>query len=64
MENLLNIIQYIKQKDLQWEENRKIIKPDKRLKKLLGVQDDETVTYFNLQKFMNKHFVKKSATTH
>jgi chromatin remodeling complex protein RSC6 len=58
------IIQYIKQKDLQWEENRKIIKPDKRLKKLLGVEDNEEVTYFNLQKFMNKHFMKKMAPTH
>ena len=58
------IIQYIKQKDLQWEENRKIIKPDKRLKKLLGVEDNEEVTYFNLQKFMNKHFMKKTAPTH
>ena len=57
------IIQYIKQKDLQWEENRKIIKPDERLKKLLGVDDNEEVTYFNLQKFMNKHFVKKSVST-
>ena len=58
------IIQYIKQKDLQWAENRKIIKPDERLKKLLGVEDNEEVTYFNLQKFMNKHFVKKSVTSH
>jgi chromatin remodeling complex protein RSC6 len=52
------IIQYIKQKDLQWAENRKIIKPDEPLKKLLGVEDGDEVTYFNLQKFMNKHFVK------
>ena len=58
------IIQYIKQKDLQWAENRKIIKPDERLKKLLGVEDNEEVTYFNLQKFMNKPFVKKSVTSH
>lgn len=58
------IIQYIKSKDLQWEQNRKIIKPDKPLKKLLGVQDNEEVTYFNLQKFMNKHFVKKVVAAH
>ena len=58
------IIQYIKQKDLQWEQNRKIIKPDKRLKKLLGVEDNDVVTYFNLQKFMNKHFVKNCVTSH
>ena len=56
------IIKYIKIKDLQWETNRKIIKPDAPLKKLLGVQDNEEVTYFNLQKFMNKHFVKNSIT--
>ena len=28
--------------------------------KKLGVKDDEEVTYFNLQKYMNKHFVKKN----
>ena len=54
------IINYIKSKDLQYSKNRKIIKPDNKLKKLLGVKDDEEVTYFNLQKYMNKHFVKKN----
>ena len=53
------IIQYIKDKDLQWENNRKIIKPDEKLKNLLGVEDKDEVTYFNLQKYMNKHFVSK-----
>jgi chromatin remodeling complex protein RSC6 len=55
------IISYIKSNDLQWAENRKIIKPDVPLKKLLGVEDKEEVTYFNLQKFMNKHFVKSTS---
>lgn len=53
------IIKYIKDGDLQWKENRKIIKPDKKLKTLLGVKKDEEVNYFNLQKYMNKHFIKK-----
>ena len=39
-------------------ENRKNINPDKKLSKLLDCGDNE-VTYFNLQKYMNKHFVKE-----
>ena len=52
------IISYIKDKDLQWKENRKIIKPDIPLQTLLGNGEDE-VTYFNLQRYMNKHFLKE-----
>lgn len=54
------IIKYINDKDLQWKENRKIIKPDKNLQKLLGVENNEEVNYFNIQKYMNKHFIKKN----
>ena len=52
------IIKYITEKDLQWKENRKIIKPDAKLKNLLGVTNNEEVNYFNIQKLMNKHFIK------
>lgn len=55
------LIQYIKDHNLQWAENRKIIKPDSKLKKLLKPAKNEDVTYFNLQKLMNKHFIKKSS---
>ena len=51
------IIKYINEKDLQWKENRKIIKPDSKLKSLLGVDKNEEVNYFNIQKLMNKHFI-------
>lgn len=54
------IINYIKENKLQNPENRKIIKPDEQLKTLLDVKEDEELTYFNLQRFMNKHFHKKS----
>ena len=40
------IISYIKTKNLQWAENRKIIKPDVPLRNLLGVDDGMEVTYF------------------
>jgi len=54
------IIAYIKNNDLQYPSNRKVIKPDKPLKTLLAVEPTDEVTYFNLQRYMNRHFVKKS----
>ena len=56
------IIKYIKDNDLQWNENRKIIKPNTPLKNLLNVKQNEEVTYFNIQRFMNKHFIKSEAS--
>ena len=53
------LIQYIKDNNLQFAGNAKVIKPDKTLKSLLNVKDKQEVTYFNLQGLMNKHFVKK-----
>jgi len=52
------LIQYIKDKNLPDPENKKIIKPDAQLTKLLDCGTQE-VTYFNLQKYMNKHFLKE-----
>jgi chromatin remodeling complex protein RSC6 len=52
------IIQYIKDNKLPDKHNKKIINPDKQLKNLLQTNDKEEVTYFNIQKYMNKHFVK------
>lgn len=57
------LIQYIKDNQLQFEANKKIIIPDKTLKKLLKVKDGDEVTYFNLQRLMNIHFIKAIPTT-
>ena len=54
------IIQYIKDKNLPDKNNKKVIKPDKALKSLLDLKPEDEVTYFNLQKYMNKHFVSNS----
>jgi chromatin remodeling complex protein RSC6 len=51
------IIGYIKEKNLG---HSKKIEPDDKLKDLLGTTPEDNVTYFNLQKYMNKHFPKKS----
>jgi len=52
------IIQYIKDHKLPDKTNKKIIKPNNKLKSLLKLEKNDEVTYFNLQKYMNKHFVK------
>jgi len=52
------LVAYIKENKLENEKNSKIITPDQKLKFLLGIEDGEEVTYFNIQKYMNKHFVK------
>jgi chromatin remodeling complex protein RSC6 len=52
------LITYIELNNLQNETNKKIISPDDKLKGLLGLEENEELTYFNLQKYMNKHFIK------
>ena len=55
--------QYIQANNLQekGENSKNRINPDAKLKNLLGLSDDETenLTYFTIQKHMNKHFIKK-----
>tara|TARA_B100001287_G_C22685484_1_gene533216 strand:- start:57 stop:665 length:609 start_codon:yes stop_codon:yes gene_type:complete len=55
------INQYIRENKLQDSANGRIIRPDSKLKKLLRVGADEELTYFNLQRYMKHHFVKKDA---
>lgn len=52
------LIEYIEKHNLQFSENKQIIIPDEKLKILLGINEGDKVTYFTLQKFMNKHFIK------
>ena len=51
---------YIKENNLQNQSNKKFILPDEKLKSLLGLTDDDKLTYFTLQKYMNKHFISES----
>lgn len=54
------LVAYIKENKLENTENSKIISPDDKLKVLLGLDDEQELTYFNIQKYMNKHFVKNA----
>ena len=51
---------YIKDHNLQDKSDKRKIIPDEKLKNLLKVQNDEQVTYFNLQKWLKPHFSKSS----
>ena len=57
------LTQYIKEHNLQFEEDKRKIKPDAKLKKLLNLKKDDQVTYFNLQKYMKPHFASKSSAS-
>jgi len=57
------LVNYIKSNNLQEQttySKNKII-PDDKLKSLLGLNIEEMneVTFFNIQKYMNKHFISK-----
>ena len=52
------IINYIKTNNLQNPKNNQMILPDKKLRSLLCDDTNNEITYFNIQKHMNKHFIK------
>lgn len=52
------LVAYIKECKLENPFNLKCIIPDDKLKKLLELDDNQELTYFNIKKYMNKHFVK------
>ena len=54
------ISNYRKENKLQATENKRIILPDKTLETLLGVENNDKVTYFTLQKYMNVHFINET----
>ena len=53
------INKYIREHSLQNKSNGRIINPDDKLLKLLKVEDNVELTYFNLQKYMGPHFPKQ-----
>jgi chromatin remodeling complex protein RSC6 len=57
-----SIANYIKEKELQDPQNKRTIKPDKKLHKLLKTTTKDEVTYFNLQRYMKIHFPKSKSS--
>ena len=54
------LVSYIKTHNLIETNSKQKIILDDKLKSLLGIQSDitEDITYFNIQRYMNKHFYK------
>jgi upstream activation factor subunit UAF30 len=48
---------YVKEHNLK---NKHDINPDAKLRSLLAVKAEEKLTYFNLQKYLNPHYLKKA----
>ena len=53
---------YVKEHQLENPENRRQIKPDAALQKLLKVSQKDEVTYFNLQKHLAPHFPQQKGS--
>lgn len=51
------ITAYIREHKLQKPENKRLINPDAKLKKILNPAAGEDVTYFNIQRLIKGHFV-------
>jgi chromatin remodeling complex protein RSC6 len=49
---------YIKDNKLNKPENKRIINPDTKLRKILGIKPDEELSYFSLQRYLSRSFVK------
>ena len=58
-----HLTQYIKSNELQDTEDKRKIHPDQQLSKLLMVNKEDDVTYFNLQKWMKPHFQATTAAS-
>ena len=54
------ITAYVREKNLK---DKHTIKPDAKLVALLGVKADDVLTYFNLQKYLNRHYLKAPVAT-
>jgi chromatin remodeling complex protein RSC6 len=54
------INEYIKKTGLEKPDNKQMIIPDEKLWKILGDEaKDKKLTHFTIQKFINRHFIKK-----
>ena len=53
------LISYIKENKLQNEKDKRLIIPNNELQTLLGISEKDELNYFNLQSYMNQHFIKE-----
>ena len=56
------LVAYIKDQQLEDKINSRIIMPDNKLRELLGIEENKELTYFTIQKYMNKHFISSKTS--
>ena len=54
---------YIRAHNLQDPKNGRVIRADSKLRKLLKLNKEDELTYFNLQRYMSPHFAKATKKT-
>jgi chromatin remodeling complex protein RSC6 len=52
------LIKYIKDNNLRGTEDKRVLKPDDKVMKLLNVDDKTNLNYFNVQTYLKPHFIK------
>lgn len=52
------INQYVKTNNLQDTADKRMIKPDEKLKSIMTLKEGDKLTYFNLQSYIKHHFIK------
>ena len=57
------INKYVKANNLQNPENKRELILDQKLKTILTVPSDVTLTFFNLQKYMSHHYIKEDLSS-
>jgi chromatin remodeling complex protein RSC6 len=50
---------YIKENNCRDTVDRRNIVPDEKLKRIFGAGPNDKITYFNLQSYMKRHYIKK-----
>ena len=55
------VLAYVKDKNLQNKEQKRMIDVDEKLRKLLNPAADEHVTYFSIQRLLKVHYIKPSS---
>ena len=53
------LVRYVKDNKLENPHNHRIICPNEVLQSLLSAKEEDEVTYFNLQSYINHHFTEK-----
>ena len=56
-ETTKHLTKYIKENSLQSDNDKRKIIPDNKLIELFELNENDKLTFFSLQKYLNKHFL-------